>query len=162
MRQILGIAALICAAVLALAQVDFKQQRTAGMSHAKQIAVGLLIYCSDYDDISPWAQDTATVQAITFPYIKNKDVWQTMNPAGSVFEFNTVAGGVNMAHMSNPSALVMYWETKPWPDGTRIVAYWDGHVKLSSEAEWKKISISMKTKQKRTAKKPLPKLKPKF
>lgn len=159
MRQILGIAALICAAVIAFAQVDFKQQRSAGMSNAKQLAVGLLIYCADYDDVSPWAQDTATIQTITYPYIKNKSVWQTMNPAGSVFEYNFVAGGVNMQHMANPGTLVMYWETKPWPDGTRIVAFWDGHVKVTSDADWKKTAKLMPTKMKRSAKKPLPKLK---
>lgn len=162
MKSAFALAILTVAAVVALAQEAWRNQQSAGLSNSKQITVGMLIYCADWDDVTPWAQDTPTVQNVTMPYIKNKMVWKTMNPAGSEFEYNLTAGGVNVMHMPNPAATVMYWETKPWPNATRIVTYWDGHAKLTPEEAWKKIAVAMKTKVKRTAKKPLPKQKPKF
>lgn len=162
MRRILGIGSFVALVVAAFAGTWQQNMQASGMSNAKQIAIGMIMYTTDYDDLTPWVQDTATAQVLTYPYIKNIAVWKTQNPAASVFEYNLTAGGVRTDKMENPATLVMYFESKPWEDGSRIVAYWDGHVRLASTADWSKISSSMKTKLKRAAKKPLPKMKPKF
>jgi prepilin-type processing-associated H-X9-DG protein len=43
----------------------------------------------------------------------------------------------------------------PWPDGTRIVGFADGHAKKVNGDEWTKITKYLKLKLKKVAK-PLP------
>jgi hypothetical protein len=57
------------------AQEYASSQKTQTLSNFKQVALGTIMYASDYDDELPYVQNTATIQAVTYPYMKNLDVW---------------------------------------------------------------------------------------
>ncbi len=100
----------------------------------------MLMYSSDYDDNYPYAQGTAAVKFVTYPYVKNKKVWETYNPNGGQIVFNMGVAGANATSIQNPADTVMFYETMPWPDGRRAVAYTDGHVKHVASDVWAEIS----------------------
>lgn len=136
------------------AETAYKRAQTA--ANAKQLATGMLIYCTDWDDLFPYVQDTKAAFVVTLPYLKSKDAMRTLNPNGGTFEFNLHIGGVNQAEIREPALTPMYIETRFWPDDQRIVAYANGRTKAESKADWPKVEKYLKIKFPRTAKKPLP------
>jgi prepilin-type processing-associated H-X9-DG protein len=132
---------------------DAKQ--TAQISNGKQIALGTIMYCSDYDDILPYVNSVVTVKEVTAPYMRNNDLWKSLNPA-SEWRFNMCVGGVSMTDIPEPADTPLFYESAPWPDGRRVVAFCDGHVKLVDGATWDGMAKYLKLKLKRTAKQPLP------
>lgn len=136
------------------AQTAAKQ--TQSLSNIKQMALGLLIYAADYDDLFPAAQSTKAVRFVIYPYVKNLDVFRSKNPIGSEFNFNTALSGVSQVDIPDPVGTVLLYEPIAWPDGTRVVAFADGHAKKVNEQTWSSISKTLKAKFKRTAKKMLP------
>jgi hypothetical protein len=130
-------------------------KKTATLSNIKQVALGTMIYMSDYDDEIPYVQNTATLVEITMPYMKNREVWKSLNPKGGRLLFNTALSGVNAASIENPNEMPMFYEEFFWPDGSRAVAYADGHAKFVNQAEWATIAKQLAKRFKRTGK-PLP------
>lgn len=129
--------------------------QTRGLSNIKQISLGMMMYTSDYDDITPYAQSTKTVEFVTNPYVKSRDVWKTHNPNGSRFLYNMAVAGVNFSDIQRPADTVLFYESAVWPDGRRLVAYTDGHAKILTEVEWQVAKKTMALKIKKSAK-PLP------
>lgn len=138
-----------------LAKPPAASQQATTLSNAKQISTAMIMYASDWDDVLPYAQSTKAVQFVTYPYVKNAEVWKTLNPNGGQFQFNMALGGVSMTDVPSPAETVLYYESNEWPDGKRAVSYLDGHAKLVSAEEWAKLKASLDLKLKKTAK-PLP------
>jgi prepilin-type processing-associated H-X9-DG protein len=136
-------------------QTDPRAQATRGLSDVKQLALGTMMYCQDYDDVYPYVRSTKPLAKAIAPYLKNQQVWQTLNPAGSVFAFNLSIGGASGSVIELPAATVMYYETKPWADGLRIVAFCDGHAKRVKASDWHKLEPTLHLHVKRVAKKPI-------
>lgn len=133
-------------------------KKTQALSNLKQLTVGTLIYASDYDDLLPYTRDTDTVFAVTFPYIKSKELLKSSNPNGGRIEFNLRIGGVALRTIRDPNAVPMFFDSKPWPDSKRPVSFVDGHVIFASPDQWKQFQAQMKKKLARAAKgQPLPK-----
>lgn len=116
------------------AAADLAAQST---NNLKQIALATIMYSNDYDDQIPYAQSTATAAAITYPYIKNAQVWA--HPAGGRYLFNTSIGGLTICQFENPARVALLFEEGAWPDGTRVVAFVDGHVERLDEGRWAEI-----------------------
>lgn len=131
-------------------------KQTATLSNAKQVALGMMIYGGDYDDVLPWPQGMKAVKFVTRPYLKNDDLWKSLNPAGGEFRFNMSLGGVSMVDVERPAETILFYEEKAWPDGRRAVAFVDGHAKFVSEEDWKRLQPTLKLRVKKTAKRPLP------
>ncbi|GIK31146.1 MAG: hypothetical protein HND43_04360 [Armatimonadetes bacterium] len=136
--------------------VNSRAKQSSGLSSAKQLALGMILYTSDWDDVFPWPQSTSKVQEVIEPYLKNDRVWETGNSESSRFLFNMNLGGVSYADIESPAETPMFFESKPWPDGRRIVAFADGSAKLVSADDWSSVEEGLKLKFKRTAKQPLP------
>lgn len=130
-------------------------KKAATLSNLKQLAIGMIMYTTDYDDVLPYAQGTEAVKYVTQPYIKNNSLWATLNPNGGNIVYNVSIGGSSMTDIPAPADTVLYYETNVWPDGTRAVAFVDGHAKYISNENWPTISKSLKLKIKKRAK-PLP------
>jgi len=149
-----------CLAVAVAAQhaLDDKTRvlRAQSVSNAKQLALAMLLYCSDYDDVFPYVQDTKATFVVTYPYVKDLSVTKTLNPMGGEFVFNRNVGGVAAGKIPDPALTPMYVESKFWPDDRRIVAYVDCRVKAEPRANWAKVEKSLQQKFPRKAKKPLP------
>ena len=130
--------------------------QASAQSNAKLIALALEIYTTENDDLFPYAQDTATVQRVADRYIKSSAPWKTQNPAGSTWRFNMKLSGVLESAVDHPAKTPMLWESKAWADGSRIVAFADGHAKRIPAADWPKIQAALKWSFSRKAKHPLP------
>lgn len=128
-----------------------------GLSSAKQLALGNMMYCADWDKIMPYAQNDITWIRVLMPYLKNRDVMFTHNPAKSDFKFNLNLAGVSLVRVSKPQEMPLVHDEKPWQDGGRLVGYLDGSVRMTHLAEWERASKRLKETYVRTAKKPLPK-----
>jgi len=124
-------------------------------SNAKQIALSLMMYANDYDDQFPYVQGTPQLQKLVRPYVKNDTLWKSLNPAGSDFRFAMNLAGVASSMLPEPNRTPMLYESNPWADGRRIVAFVDSHVKIVSADEWKGIEPWLKRKYPREAKKPI-------
>lgn len=131
-------------------------QRTSTLSNVKQAALGMLMYCSDYDDVYPWAQSSKSAWSAIYPYVKNKEVFKTLNPNGGEFRFAANVAGVAATELEAPASVVMIYESMAWPDGSRVVAYCDGHARVVSAEAWREAEKELKRVYKRKAKKPLP------
>ena len=138
------------------AQSKESAKKTATLSNAKQLALGMLMYSSDYDDVMPYAQSTAAVKYVEAPYLKNNELWKSLNPKGGEFRFNMALAGVSLTEVPEPANTPLFFEPNAWPDGTRVVAYTDGHAKRVDAEEWKRLQPFLKLKLKKTAKRPLP------
>jgi hypothetical protein len=129
--------------------------KEATRSNFKQASLGIIMYQGDYDDDFPYVQDTKSALAVTMPYIKNKEVFKSLNPIPSEFRLNMAISGVNASAIASPGETPLYYESQAWPDGTRCVAYCDGHVKFVDSEEWKRLEGALHIKMPRKGK-PLP------
>lgn len=130
--------------------------KTTTMSNMKQAALGMTLYTTDYDDVYPWVQSSRAAYEVTFPYVKNKEIFKTLNPNGGQIQFAMNLGGVESTTLDNPAETPMYYESAAWPDGSRIVSYADGHTKTVTAAQWPRVEEYLRKVYKRKAKKPLP------
>lgn len=133
-----------------------RNSQTSALSNAKQLALGMIMYTSDWDDLFPWPQSTSKTQEVIEPYLRNNNVWDTGNPESSRFLFNMNLGGVSYEDIESPAETPMFFESKAWPDGSRIVAFADGSAKFVQADNWSSVEEGLKLKFKRTAKQPLP------
>lgn len=119
-------------------------QKSIALSNVKQVAVSVMIYCSDYDDVFPYANSSAEAQKQLLPYSKNNAIFKS--PNGSRILYNTSLSGVNATSIPNPAEVVLVYEERVWPDGTRAVGYCDGHAKMVDGSTWNRISSTLKSK----------------
>ena len=115
-------------------EVYSAQSRTS--SNMKQVALSIMIYSQDYDDLFPATASTADAQEVTYPYLKNVELWKTYNPAGGRVLFNNKIAGASTNAIPLPAETVMLYEEKVWADGRRAVAFTDGHVKFIPDSEF--------------------------
>jgi len=130
-------------------------QRTATLSNLKQISTAFQILLADSEDMVPYVQGTPQLFKLMEPYTKNSELFKTLNPAGGTFRFNMSLAGVDVTDVNDPSKVVLFWETEPWADGKRCVAYVDSHAKVVSPEEWAALQPTLQLKLKRHGK-PLP------
>lgn len=122
------------------------------LNRVKQASLAVIMYASDYDDELPYVQSTGAAVEVTAPYIKNVSGWWTSD--GRRVLFNMALAGVNTNQLEQPSGIVLL-HAQPRADGSREVAFADGHVKLIGAEEWKKLSKTLNLKLKKS-KRPLP------
>lgn len=136
-------------------EASMSAMQSSALSSIKQLTIGMLMYATDYDDITPYAQATVAVKYVTLPYIKNDLIWSTGNPDGSKFYFNMAIAGVSLTDVEEPARVVMFYESRAWPDGRRMVSFCDGHARMATEEEWQAHKKTLALKIKKSAK-PLP------
>ena len=119
---------------------EFKSAQSETLNNVKQIGLGLIMYCNDYDDVFPYVQDTNSVKPLIEPYLKNKSLWHSDNSKGGRILFNMGVAGVTSSSIELPAESVLLFESDPWEDGRRAVCFCDGHAKLVTDLEWKLLS----------------------
>ncbi|HMS56411.1 MAG TPA: hypothetical protein PKA27_13510 [Fimbriimonadaceae bacterium] len=131
--------------------------KTQSLSNIKQVALATMMYVADYDDVFPWPQSSRGAIAVQYPYMKDLALGKSTNPdANEYYRFNTNVGGVAQTDIEDPQSVPLWYEGKPWPDGSRCVAFCDGHAKTVSAEEWPEVEKALNMRFKRTAKAPLP------
>jgi len=137
-----------------MAQARLAAENTSSLSNAKQVALGLLMYSNDYDDVMPYAESTGAIVKVTQPYLKNVKIWWTTD--NRRFLFNHSLGGATSTEVERPAETILIYAEGPASDGKREVAFADGHARRLGPDEWSKYEATLHLKLKKTAKKPLP------
>ena len=107
------------AAYLALRREQLKRQ---AMNQAKQIGLGMMMYCQDYDEnFPPVGSD---LRGIVDPYLKNDSVWN--NPESGQFGFTAAYKATGLASFESPATTPLGYLTGP---GGRVIIFVDGHVR---------------------------------
>ncbi|MEQ1934232.1 MAG: hypothetical protein ABL962_10210 [Fimbriimonadaceae bacterium] len=128
-------------------------QRTKALKNVKSCAIAIAIYQADHDDVIPYVTTSAGLERVVHPYIKNKDVWKTLNPKGTGrFQFNLSLAGVMATAIADPAITPLLYDGTAYPDGKFLSAYADIHAKYESAATWKERQKNLKLKLKKTGK----------
>ncbi len=112
-------------------------------NNLKQIALGVLMYCQDYDDVYPPMKNSEAVREAVMPYVKDQAVWmhpETKEP----YQPNPALSFALSPGVESPAETVMFYEMSAAPDNTRGVAFADGHVRRVPEPEWQTMAAAMK------------------
>ena len=133
-----------------------ESQQTSTVSNVKQVALGMIMYTNDWDDYCPYPQSSKAAWYVEYPYVKNINVFKTLNPKGGMIRFNMGIAGASTTSIASPADTVLLFESEPWPDGRRVVAFCDGHVKLVNEQTWADLSKHLTPSGIARVKKPLP------
>lgn len=130
--------------------VDRSQEQTQGISpstvsivNLKQIALGLIMYATDWNDVYPkktWKKDV-------MPYLKNASILQPPkqeNSPATEYLMNAALMGKSMQKLKFPALTVLAYEARGGQvtynhSGKAAVAFADGHVKLITPEEMKKV-----------------------
>ncbi|MBN9500175.1 MAG: hypothetical protein BGO01_06100 [Armatimonadetes bacterium 55-13] len=120
-------------------------EKTASLSNLKQLSLAAIMYSTDYDDIFPYVQSTNGAFEVMQPYFKNREITKATNP-GTQYRLNMAIAGVESTSVENPSAMPLFFESREWPDGTRGVAFCDGHAKFVSRDEWAQLEAWLTAK----------------
>lgn len=123
--------------------------RTRAISNMKQVSLAALMYAGDWDDVLPRVQSSKAAHAAIQPYHKNTEIVKTINPNGGQILFNMALSGVNLGIVERIAETPMFYDSKPWPDGTRIVGFAEGHVRAISKENWPQIEKALKWRFKR-------------
>jgi prepilin-type processing-associated H-X9-DG protein len=131
------------------------EEATEAMTRLKQLALGTLLYASDYDDDLPYPQSTASMKGVIGPYVKSNSLFDSPTPGGR-FNFNLSIGGVRMIDFEKPAETPMWVERLTEKESRPGVAFVDGHVKLVNNLD-PTIEKALKWKfPRRKGMKPLP------
>jgi hypothetical protein len=129
--------------------------RTLTLSNAKQLALATIMFASDNDDVLPYSKSSRGAMKAIMPYIKDNEVIHTKNPNGGWFQYNMSVSGVSDTAAAEPSNTPLFYDSKEWPDGRRVVAFLDGHAKVVSKEDWAGMQKYLNLSIPRTGK-PLP------
>lgn len=115
-----------------------KSDSSQSQYNLKQLAIALQCRTSDYDDKLPSLNNPEEVKRALNQYARNKDIF-VQPGTNEPYLPNPILSNHKMAHIVDPSEMVVFYESKPGADGTRNVAFLDSHVKRVSEEEWLKL-----------------------
>lgn len=118
----------------------------------KLVALSLLMYGTDYDDVFPFVQATKVAARVTEPYCKDKSIWKSVNPNGGQLQLNMCISGVMMTAIEEIAGTPLVYDSKAWPGGYWLVSHTDGHVKFVNSARWKGMQKYLKLKLPRVGK----------
>jgi hypothetical protein len=116
---------------------------TSSLSNLKNIALAVLMCIDDNNGVFPDLKTPETAREKLTPYVGNEKI--LINPiTNQPYLFNATLAGINEASISEPGQMVLVYEDSPAPDGTRGVAFTDGHAKRVKEAEWLRLKQASK------------------
>lgn len=115
--------------------------RTQSINNLKQIALGTILYSTDYDDVLPSATSSGQAQELIMPYIKSRSTFQPPYGDKTVYLFNVRLSGKTLTSIEEPAETPMWYESRPNGDPPgRAVARTDGSVKRLTEPEFQELA----------------------
>lgn len=109
--------------------VDTRNADQVGVDNAKFVALGLLMYTQDYDEVLPPMHNAVEFQTDLLPYIKDPNAF--VIPAnGQLFAPNSAIGEMSIASFTNPATTIIFQDPKPADSRHNTVAFLDGHVEF--------------------------------
>ncbi len=95
--------------------------------NAKSLAIGVIEYTQDNDEILPPTNTQAAFQTALLPYVRNSHLF--VDPLnGKPFLPNPALSQVPLYSISDPHAIILLQSQMPYQNGVPTVAYVDDHV----------------------------------
>ena len=110
-------------------------QKASSQSNLKQLALGVMMYAQDHDEKLPPMKSAAALKKAIMPYVKSETVFTDPN-GDKAYMANPSLSGKSLASIANPAEIALLYEAEAGPDGSRSVAFVDGHVKRLTASEW--------------------------
>ncbi|MHB0938116.1 MAG: hypothetical protein ACYC6A_17130 [Armatimonadota bacterium] len=112
-----------------------KALQAQSMNNLRQCCIAALSYAQDNDEVLPLLDDIEQLQQdVGLP----GDVWK--HPlTGEPYVANLKMSNVPLGEIENPAVAVIFYEGTTWADGSRCVAFLDGHIEKVSAARWDEI-----------------------
>ncbi|HEX2952028.1 MAG TPA: hypothetical protein VHV83_21040 [Armatimonadota bacterium] len=110
------------------------------MNNLKQLAVGAMMYCQDNNELMP--KITGSTNIVKLLNLPEKCVLQPYS--NEAYRYNMAVSGKALGIIQDPVQTPMFYEPTSWPDGSRIVAYVDGHVEQLSRGRWTQLQHKWK------------------
>lgn len=124
-------------------QSQSESPTTKSLSNLKVMALGLAMYTQDNNDTIPALGNSGKLKALLNKYIGDDSVF--INPiTKKAYKANTILSLHKMSQIHFKAPMVVFYEDAPAPDGTRGVAFLDGHAKRISESEWPRVKRASK------------------
>lgn len=111
----------------------------------QQLGMALLMYLADHEDRYPNLADIVAIRQALDEYVEEDDVFvdpRTKQPYG----MNLAPSGKRLVDIEDPVEMVVFYETVAREDGSRDVAFADGHVACVSADRWDEIEGALATR----------------
>lgn len=123
-------------------------KRLHALSNVKQLATGIIIYQSDYDDLNPPASGMPAVRVVLQPYLKNDNLFKPIEDISTTPQFNFNLAGVNGALLpaypgskaQNINEIAMWSSYLPGKNPEWIVAFADSGTKRIKLKDFDKVA----------------------
>jgi len=136
-----------------------KHDNEVSVKNLKQLSMGLQMYMQDYDEVIPpmrpaasvrniqakvqkgrnGSDSTSSIFEILYVYVRNLKIFGRPG-AQEAYRPNQSLSGHRLRDIERPAEIVAFYEGAPAADGTRAIAYLDGHVKRERETDWPRIA----------------------
>jgi prepilin-type processing-associated H-X9-DG protein len=110
------------------------------LSSLRNIALAVQMFLADYDDKLPAMDTPEAFRAALEEYVSSDDVFK--DEAGDYYGLNASLNGKSLTEIADPAQIVLAYQTTAQEDGTRGVAFLDGHVRRVSGEEWEKLKAA--------------------
>jgi len=117
-----------------------EQARIASTLADLQQLVNYLFYLSveEFDERFPALETAANIQQL-FDLLPESSLFSPRT--GEPYEPNPTLAGKGIGEFANPHEIIAFYEKTPGADGSRCVAFLDGHVRLVSADEWEEVKF---------------------
>jgi hypothetical protein len=117
---------------------DVKQINAQTDERLKLLGTALQQYIQDWDELLPPFDSTTAVHQALKPY--SRAAGNFYHPqTGLPFLPNAILSRKKLAHITNPAAIVAFYEEPAAADGTRGLLFLSGRVKRIHEKEWPQV-----------------------
>lgn len=114
------------------------QQRALSLGNLKNLALALQMWLADHEDTLPDLSSMEAVGTTLDEYVKNRTVF-THPVTGQPYGVNSSLSGLRLLEVRDISNTAVFYEQTTWSDGTRGVAFLDGHAARVSPEKWQEI-----------------------
>ncbi|MCJ7822280.1 MAG: hypothetical protein MUQ26_04240, partial [Armatimonadetes bacterium] len=114
---------------------------TDSLSNLKNLALAVQMFLADNEDVMPDMTDALAVLEELGDYVKNDEVFFRPD-TGQAYGVNTSLSQKRLADVADVSNTAVFYEEEPGDDGTRGVAFLDGHAARVSPAQWEDIKAA--------------------
>lgn len=143
-------------------KADETTTRPTSVSNLKQLSLALLMYTQDYDEVLPPVKSPEKFRPLLQPYVKNESLFFVPNTEPKQAYLSNVSLSYHtQGEINNPAETVLFYEPQVATDGTRAIAFADGHVKRKPEAEFQLLLKASQMKMLNAKTEPPQKPKPK-
>ena len=119
-------------------QVVAKRSTLDSLSNLKNLGLAVQMFLADNHDVMPDMTDAVAVLEELGEYVKNDDVF--FHPeTGEPYGVNSSLSRRRLVDFGYPTSIAVFYEESPAEDGTRGVAFLDGHAARVSAGKWRRI-----------------------